>query len=136
MPILWRNEMSIGNDLIDQDHRYLLCLYNSIEIILSDNEYHDHLPFYFNQLLEYSKFHFDREEKIQLKSDYHGYYEHKKKHQHITQRLQEINEELQEGKTEFEQDLLELVKEWIVDHLIKTDLEMKSHLQKFPMNFQ
>ncbi len=32
MPIVWRNEMSIGNDLIDQDHKYLLCIFNSIEL--------------------------------------------------------------------------------------------------------
>ncbi len=136
MPILWRNEMSVGNDLIDQDHRYLLCLFNSIEIILSDEEQSDLLPFYFNQLLEYSQFHFDREEKIQLKSDYPGYFEHKQKHQQIAQRLHEINMELQGGKTEFEEDLLGLVKEWIVDHLIKTDLEMQSHLKKLPPSFQ
>jgi hemerythrin len=136
MPILWRNEMSVGNDLIDQDHRYLLCLFNSIELILSEKGLLDQLPFYFEQLFEYTQFHFDREEKIQIKSDYGGYYEHKQKHQKIIQRLEEVNEQLQAGKKEIENDLLELVREWIVDHLIKTDREMTSHLRKFPHNFQ
>ena len=35
MPVVWRDEMSVGNDHIDRDHRYLLCLFNSIELALS-----------------------------------------------------------------------------------------------------
>jgi hemerythrin-like metal-binding protein len=136
MPILWRNEMSVGNDLIDQDHRYLLCLFNSIELILSDKGLRDQLPFYFDQLLEYTQFHFDREEKIQLKSEYAGFYEHKQKHQQIIQRLEEVNEELKKGEKEVEEDLVGLVREWIVDHLIQTDKEMTSHLRKFPHSYQ
>lgn len=136
MPILWRDEMSVGNDLIDQDHRYLLCLFNSVELILSSNELQDQLPFYFDQLLDYTKFHFDREEKIQLKSDYSGYYEHKKKHVEIVQRLEELNEELKSGKTDLEKDLLALVREWIVDHLIKVDKDLAPHLRQFPSNYQ
>ncbi len=136
MPILWRNEMSVGNDLIDQDHRYLLCLFNSIELVLSDKGLLDQLPFYFDQLFEYTQFHFEREEKIQLKSGYAGYYEHKQKHQKIIQRLGEVNEELKSGKADLKQDLLALVREWIVDHLIKTDKEMSQHLSKLPRNYQ
>jgi hemerythrin len=136
MPILWRNEMSVGNDIIDQDHRYLLCLFNSIELILSDKGLHDQLPFYFDQLLEYTQFHFDREEKIQLKSEYPGFYDHKQKHQQIIQRLEAVNDELKMGSTDVQQGLIELVREWIVDHLIQTDKEMTSHLRKFPHNFQ
>lgn len=136
MPILWRKEMSVENDLIDQDHRYLLCLFNSIELILSDKGLHDQLPFYFDQLLEYSKFHFDREEKIQLKSNYPGHYKHKQKHIQITQRLEEVNEALKNNEAGVDNSLLELVREWIVDHLIKTDKEMSSHLKQFPRNYQ
>lgn len=136
MPILWRDEMSVGNDLIDQDHRYLLCLFNSIELILSVKGLQDHLVFYFEQLLDYTRFHFDREERIQLKSGYGGYYDHKLKHQRILQRLEEMSEELKAGKEAFEKDLLALVKEWIVDHLIKVDRELAPHLKKLPRNYQ
>jgi hemerythrin-like metal-binding protein len=94
------------------------------------------LPFYFDQLLEYTQFHFDREEKIQLKSEYAGFYEHKQKHQQIIQRLEEVNEELKKGEKEVEEDLVGLVREWIVDHLIQTDKEMTSHLRKFPHSYQ
>lgn len=136
MAILWRKEMSVGNDLIDQDHRYLICLFNSIELILSEEGLHNELPFYFAQLLEYTRFHFGREEKIQLKSNYAGYLMHKERHQRIIERLNEVNQELQNGKKEIRDDLLALIREWIVDHLVKTDIEMGPHLRKFPPNYQ
>jgi hemerythrin len=136
MPILWRNEMSVGNDLIDQDHRYLLCLFNSIELILSDKGLQEHLPFYLDQLLDYTKFHFDREEKIQLKSGYSGYFEHKMKHQQILQGLEELKAVLKKGKPDLKQDVLALIREWIVDHLVKVDKELTPHLSKLPRNYQ
>jgi hemerythrin len=135
MPILWRKEMSVENDLIDQDHRYLLCLFNSIELILSDKGLRDQLPFYFDQLLEYSQFHFDREEKIQLKSNYPGHFEHKQKHRQIIQRLEEVSEAIKRDDAGVEKNLVELVREWIVDHLVKTDKEMTSHLRQLPRNY-
>jgi hemerythrin len=136
MPILWRNEMSVGNDIIDQDHRYLLCLFNSIELILSDEGLHDQLPFYFDQLLEYTQFHFDREERIQVKSNYPGHYKHKQKHVAIIQRLEEVKEALNNNEAGVDDSLLELVREWIVDHLVQTDKKMAPHLRQFPRNYQ
>ena len=136
MPILWRNEMSVENDLIDQDHRYLLCLFNSIELILSDKGLSDHLPFYFDQLLEYTQFHFDREEKIQIKSNYPGAYEHKLKHKEIIQRLEEVTEAIRNGDSGVKDNLVELVREWVIDHVVQADKEMTSHLRQFPRNYQ
>jgi hemerythrin-like metal-binding protein len=128
--------MSVGNDIIDQDHRYLLCLFNSIELILSEKGLYDQLPFYFDQLLEYTQFHFDREEKIQLKSNYKGHYEHKQKHMQIIQRINEVSESLKNGEDGVKENLVELVREWVIDHVVQTDKEMTPHLQKFPRNYQ
>ena len=68
MPIMWRDQISVGNDAIDQDHKYLICLINSVELALSHEDTVKHLPIFIGQLVEYTKEHFIREEEIQKKA--------------------------------------------------------------------
>ena len=96
MPILWREQMSVSNDLIDSDHKYLLCLFNSIEMAMGRDDRLELLPAFFQQLVDYTKYHFDREEQIQLKMNYGGYLHHKMEHQTIIEHLEEVNLELQQ----------------------------------------
>lgn len=37
MSIIWRPQMSVGNEIIDTEHRYLLCLVNTLELSLHTN---------------------------------------------------------------------------------------------------
>ena len=136
MPIIWRDEMSVGNDVIDQDHRYLICLFNSIELALASERKAELLPLFFEQLFDYTRFHFEREERIQFKSKYTGYFEHKQAHQRIIEDLARVNEELKNGVDSFHQDLLVLAREWVVNHLLNSDQKMKSHLKKLPSTYQ
>ena len=96
MPVIWRPQMSTGNDLIDLDHKYLLALFNSIELALSKPELLHYLPLFFRQLLDYTKEHFGREERLQLKIDYPGYMEHKLLHQGIVTKLEALYAKVQE----------------------------------------
>lgn len=136
MPIIWREEMSIGNDLIDQDHRYLICLFNSIEFSLSHEKKDELLPEFFKQLVDYTIYHFDREEKIQINMKYPGHYEHKKEHQEIIAQLKEVNDELQGDQPEYRKDLINLIRKWVVEHLIVADKALSPQLKKLPRNFR
>lgn len=175
MPVVWNAKMSTGNELIDQDHRYLICLFNSIELALSHDDFLHQLPLFFQQLFEYTKQHFLREERIQLKISYPGYLEHKIKHQEIVAQLEQVNDELQrllEGESDerlevisepsgldqeveqllseevplaernaairagLDHDILTLARSWVLDHIIKTDLDMAKYLKQYPSNFQ
>lgn len=66
MPIEWRPNLTTGSDIIDQDHKYLFCLFNCVSMAVSSEDQLEHLPFFFAQLLQYTKEHFSREETLQL----------------------------------------------------------------------
>ena len=187
MPIAWSPKLSTHNQIIDQDHKYLICLFNSIELALKDDESLEHLPLFVNQLLEYTREHFAREERIQLKINYPKYAEHKGQHQQIIDRLQRIDNEIvelfrandtllenasgaqpeptpdpnpdpeqaQTGRAavslhdeaderaekiahlrqRLRTNLLTLAREWILDHLVHTDLELAKYLRNRPPEF-
>ena len=67
MPIVWRDQLNIGNDQIDTEHRYLICLFNSIELCLKQKDAINSLPIFIDQLFSYTKEHFTREEHLQKK---------------------------------------------------------------------
>ena len=148
MPIFWRDQMSIQNDLLDQDHRYLFCLVNSIELSLKHADLAATV-LVFKQLMEYSVLHFTREEKVQIKIKYPAKDLHRGRHEEIIKSLSRFHTELgfyerrrEEGLffTEAEdamgERLLKLLHDWIVEHVLTEDRKMEPLLKQFPKSFQ
>jgi len=138
MPILWRPQMSLGNALLDGDHRYLISLINTVELALRDPAARDSLIATLDQLAAYTIEHFEREERIMHAVHYLGLARHRNAHRELAQRLVEIRAAI-EGATEAtpaETDrLVELLRDWLLDHVLKEDLLLKPLLAQQPENF-
>ena len=194
MPVLWQDKMSVGNRIIDDEHKYLFCLINSVEVALNLEDNERVLKMLFDQLEQYTKDHFKQEEKVQIKLKYAGYFEHKGEHQRILENIAELKKRLFEpeddavslfedaapkasAKTAAEQtppaeaaaenaeledydpqqqdddvviesddtaakkrkqqfeEVVPLLKSWILDHVLQTDMKMKKFLERLPNNF-
>ncbi len=139
MPLQWREQMSVNNLIIDQDHRYLLCLINTVELSLRHPESGDHLRIALEQLSQYAREHFDREERIQYAIKYSHYVEHKLAHQRLMERLVVLTEriltERDDGTLSSDpEELTQLLRDWLLDHVLKEDMKMKPHLSLHPAN--
>ncbi|MBF0265202.1 MAG: hemerythrin family protein [Gammaproteobacteria bacterium] len=141
MTIVWRDKMSVGNDAIDQDHKYLFCLINMVELSLQTPVKKDQLLTVMNMMLEYTEEHFSREEKMQLSIQYSRYDTHKIAHQNLLQKAKDIIDEVSQINTdaEFEQEsdrIVTFLRAWIIEHVLKEDMLMKPLLKKFPTNWK
>lgn len=139
MPLQWREQMSVNNLIIDQDHRYLLCLINTVELSLRHPESTDHLRIALEQLAQYAREHFDREERIQYAIKYSHYVEHKLAHQGLMERLAGLTERIlaERGDQHLSGDpaeLTQLLRDWLLDHVLKEDMKLKPHLSQHPAN--
>ncbi len=139
MPIQWRKQMSVGNLIIDLDHRYLLCLINMVETAMLHPEDGVSLSETLAQLAEYAREHFDREERIQYRIRYQYYMEHKKHHQRLLARLDEISAAILDEKDPEQlkgrgDEIMVLLREWLLDHVLKEDMKMKKDLEISPPN--
>ena len=94
MSIIWRKKMSVGNSIIDDQHRYLLCLMNTIELALRDAANKEILKSAIEQLFEYTAYHFDFEERVQAKMKFPRLMDHKIEHQRILADLKVIKAQL------------------------------------------
>lgn len=139
VPIQWRKEMSVGNIILDLDHRYLISLINLIEAYLRDPEQTGMVMDTLNQLESYAKEHFQREERIQFAIKYSGYLEHKLSHQNLLSRLEEVMQEVESSLPESAQAInadavAGLLRHWLIDHILKEDRQMLPHLRLHPQN--
>lgn len=153
MAIYWTPRMSVGNVVLDGDHRYLFALVNIVELCLNNPGAHHQLRTAMEHLMEYTREHFAREEKLQIRVQYAQYGEHRAEHQEIIEELQGIWDRLfpdspgEEGSGDSDtaaakppaelsdqerQELVGLLRHWIVDHVLKTDIEMRPLLSRFP----
>ncbi len=173
MTIQWNDAMSVGNADIDNEHKQLIKLINQAEVALEERENHDALLAVLGELVKYTRYHFDREEIIQLNIKYPDYVEHKLEHQELVENLEEFmrhfevasekndepaseavapggepesasgsaatpDVELANGVGEPEvkslaerntEELMGLLRHWIIDHVLTTDRKMKPYLK-------
>jgi len=147
--------MSVGHAGIDSDHRYLLTLINLVELCLRYNDAFFDIAL--EQLVKYTHEHFKREEMIQIKMKYNGYAAHKLAHQELLSTLTVITESLKELKnttkvevsgatkvagmptvnkqTKDIDELMILIRHWIIDHVLGVDMKMKPMLERIPVNY-
>ncbi len=148
MPIVWRDQISVGNDLIDQDHRYLICLVNSIDLALRHEDDSESLLVFVQQLIAYTAFHFQREERIQKLAHYPQYEAHCRVHKEILGHLAQVERDVRDYHAHVQDgslvpgerdmvagEVMQLLRDWVLDHVLKDDKRMEPYLRKLPANF-
>ncbi|MDO9005003.1 MAG: bacteriohemerythrin [Aquabacterium sp.] len=133
MALVWREQLSVGNEVIDSDHRYLIDIVNRIEESLG-NKNRKELIAGVDSLGNYSQQHFVREEKIALAAGYKQVPNLSESHAALLVKLEQVKRDVeamgQEWSAETAKALTSLLRDWLIDHVIKEDLLMKPTLQK------
>lgn len=131
MTIVWRDAMSVGNDTIDTDHKQLFAIINEFEAAPDFARAETAAK----KLYRYTQEHFRREEALQQMLRYPKASPHADEHGRILSALTELirTRFLQKPATpEAYADtiarLTDLMRQWIVGHVMQTDREMRPYL--------
>lgn len=134
MPLLWREQLSVGNNVIDEDHRYLIEIINQVEKSLAAKS-RSELVKELDNLARYSLLHFEREERIAKAVGYAQVDHLSSSHESLMKNLDKVRVEFdaagQEWSTEAAEHFTKFLRGWLIEHVIKEDLLMKPVLQKF-----
>lgn len=135
MGLVWREQLSVGNDVIDADHKHLIGIINLVEkslVTINPGE----LTLALASFSQFSKAHFAREEKIAHAAGYTHisqlHHSHDKLLKKVDQAHQKIGEEWTAASVEH---FAALLRHLLVDHVIKEDLLMKPTLKKLSPKF-
>lgn len=134
MTLLWRRQLEIGDERIDSDHKYLICLINTVELSLRTRQHREILTTTLDQLADYTRLHFEREEAIMLSIAYRRFDQHRQQHRLLVQELAAIRQRIE---LRAEEDLGDeecnaistLFRHWLLDHIVKEDMQLKRALQ-------
>ena len=136
MPIIWREQMSIGIKAIDADHQHLIEIINQLESTIRNppagkNGREESLRILFGRLRAYTREHFSREEGMQSTSHYKGLGENQEHHQKLIAELDDLSSrfmaEIEINHPVTDEEMLQFLRHWLVDHIIKVDLKMRGH---------
>jgi hemerythrin len=125
--------MSVGEPTIDDDHKHLVELINAFEKAITGTIDHKRVARVLLGLVEYTGEHFAREEELQLKIRYPYHESHRRSHRDVLKKLSDIVEDYSKAPPGIARDsmvrgLADFLKEWLVDHIIQSDLRMKPYV--------
>ena len=125
--IVWTPEMSVGIDSLDNDHKTLISLLNEYVEATDTDEGLMVTDAIFSSLMSYTKYHFDREEKIIEACGYADLESHHELHDVLRQKVLDYRDKqvLSRG-TEMTDEVREFLSSWLQEHILKCDMDYKS----------
>ncbi len=130
MDLHWRQQLSVGNDLIDADHQYLIELINLIAASLKSKD-SAALSSGVEKLSGYARSHFSREEVLATAAGYPNVAKLNLSHKALIESLASIRQQIGEQWTDAVGDrMAAFLRDWLVNHVIKEDMLMKPYLSQ------
>ncbi|HLO77718.1 MAG TPA: hemerythrin family protein [Magnetospirillum sp.] len=133
MSIAWREAMCVGDPTVDADHKHLVDMINAFEVAIAGKIDHKKVARVLLGLVEYTGQHFAREEELQLAIRYPYHESHRRSHRDVLRKLSDIMTEYTKApegpvRDNMVRSLANFLKEWLVDHIIQSDLRMKPYV--------
>jgi len=128
-------EMAVDKVIIDEDHRFLIDIVNKFEVALSRRYDKGTIEIGLKSLKHYSLEHFKREEELQRAAQYTFCDAHSHEHRDLIKKLDAITAHYRSVSTgtdieSVSKELSELLRDWLVKHIIQSDLRMRPFVAK------
>ncbi|MBF0247071.1 MAG: hemerythrin family protein [Alphaproteobacteria bacterium] len=128
--IEWSDDMSVGNDLLDKDHKILIKALNDFIQAIEDDEGVFVIDGIFTGLLNYTDFHFKREEKAMRIAGFPGLESHQGVHADLVEKVIDVRRRFMQCPTAtLETEVSDFLKSWLQDHILVQDMAYKPLMQ-------
>jgi hemerythrin-like metal-binding protein len=126
--IVWSKILSIGVEEIDEDHRKLVSIFNTLNHAVSAAEPPDYLAATLEELINCTVWHFSHEERLMLKYQYKDMDAHKAEHRELIETAKELQQELLQGGGSMAEQHIEILERWLTEHILTTDMRLGAYL--------
>lgn len=125
----WRDNLSVGVDDVDADHKHLIDLLNELHYLVFAGGDRTSVGKVLEKLVRYTEYHFDREEKLMRVAGYPGLEEHRTRHQDLARRLFEYRKSFEDRPESFDSEAFyDFLSEWLVVHVLDEDMKYKPYV--------
>ncbi|MFC2133109.1 bacteriohemerythrin [Bacteroidota bacterium] len=130
--VIWDNSLSIDVGLIDDQHKLWIEKFNKVSEAVEKHEGPNQIAQTLGFLIDYTKLHFDTEEKHMGANNYPEFEEHRKMHEELKKTLEDLVQDYdEEGATHMLADYLNnFLSNWLINHIKEVDLKFGKFLQE------
>jgi hemerythrin-like metal-binding protein len=120
--IQWTPEFSVGIESLDADHKVLISLLNQLDDAIRGGEPREGVRGVLDALMDYTDYHFGREEALMAASKYPDLDAHIRTHSTLRAQVADIRDRyLRNAETIHAREVLAFLKNWLTAHIIGRD---------------
>jgi hemerythrin len=119
----WKEEYSVGIESLDNDHKKLINLLNQFTTAYDYAMSEDFEREALNDLISYTKYHFEREENLLVEHNYIDVENHKKQHKSMIDQVESFVTLYDEKGHDALSEVSVFLKQWLINHINGTDKE-------------
>jgi hemerythrin len=121
----WENSFSVGVNSIDAEHKKIIEFINNLHDAANTGKSIAVMSGILGGLVEYTMTHFANEEALMKKHGYPNLEKHRELHDDLFVKVNEYRARLKTERDGFADELMAFLKEWLIQHILKTDMAYK-----------
>lgn len=125
----WTSALATGHKFIDDDHRVLISRVNGVLNSISKSQTSEQIAVALNELIEFSRAHFAREEAEMARINYSEAALHQQEHAQLLLQIIELHTQLAARESIDTMGLYTFLTRWVKDHIVKFDMKFAAALE-------
>lgn len=126
MSFKWKEDYNLNIKEIDKQHKKLMEIgKRAYDIAIIDDEYdrYDEIMTIIDELLEYTKYHFDYEENMLKEYNYEHIHDQEEEHGFYVYKINEVasREDIDDNQRKVILEIIDFLSEWISKHIMVAD---------------
>ncbi|MDQ7089367.1 MAG: bacteriohemerythrin [Methylococcales bacterium] len=127
----WNQDYSVGITSLDNHHKKLFDILNKLFSLMDEGADDELILKVIDELLDYTHYHFEKEEKIMAKIAYPDLEQHKVLHKELIDQLNGFASEAEHGMAIFVAIKIATVGlEWLKNHILTVDHKYHEYMKK------
>ncbi len=124
----WRPDLSVGIDFIDTGHEKLVELIIEMSGLMRSAQDHHAALEKLDEIIEFTRQHFQLEERLMAESDYAEFDRHKHTHETLLSDVVAHRQRLAAGEQDAPRDTVNFLEHWLMDHMLESDKDLGAYL--------
>lgn len=130
MLIQWSDDLSVGNEKLDKEHKKWIEILNNFYEGLKAGQSKEKLEELVLGMLDYTKYHFTNEETFMRSVNYPGLEDHQKTHAEYVEKIKTYYEKIKSGKLILSLEVTNFLKSWLINHIKGVDQQYADYIAK------
>ena len=124
----WNDSYSVKVTQCDEQHKKLFAIINELADAMRMGKGQEAVGVTVGELLQYTRTHFREEEELMIKAGYPQLPAHQEMHKKFVADVEALQKQAQSGQSANSIKVLNLLRDWLLNHIQKTDKQYSAHL--------